>query len=188
MKISKSRGLLLAMPAAAMVASSSMVLLGNAPKAGADTQWPPGCAINANDPSGSWQYLCYVGLNDWNTDRTAIGNVTIILSDLYYGGFDCNYTTTDQSNLQSYQRAYGLTADGIAGPATYSSLESRLTFSNATYGISSLGQPTEQLFYTVGAGPLRYDKWLEGGGVEANGQWNVQFIQGDWKWIGVFSC
>jgi peptidoglycan hydrolase-like protein with peptidoglycan-binding domain len=158
--------------------------------ADADSYYPPGCAIQANDPTWTWSHLCYVGPNDWTTDHSAIGSATQILADLFYPTTaNCNLVTSGEQSIKQYQLAKGLPADGVVGPNTYNALQGQTNFDYTSYGISTFGLPTEQNFYTVGSGPVRFDKWVVGGFAEPDNQWTVSFDGGfNYKWVGEYTC
>lgn len=164
-------------------------ILGITSTSASQNLYPQGCETTADNASGSWQYLCYLGAGDWDTDSWAILGTSLILNWYFFqNNVACNL---DTSAVKDYQLSRGLSVDGTVGPQTYTSLQSTLLFDYTQYGISTFGQPTEQLYYSIGwTSPDYFMKNLLGGGVEPNNLWmfdtmNPQTNGGGWKWLEV---
>jgi hypothetical protein len=183
-----------AIRAAVIAASASGVGVGTVvahavPAEASEQNFPSGCALWAKDPSYSWQYMCYVSPYDWNTNKTAVAAVNQILQHLYYPDDGaCTLSAADDTAVKSYQLTKGLSIDGVVGPATYTSLQSQLLITNIEYGVGPYG-PTEETYWSIGAGPQEFVKHVSGFGVD-NNQWliSLQGPSGPFKFVGVGAC
>jgi hypothetical protein len=98
----------------------------NASTAYADSFYPAGCDRYVRY---SWADTCWLGHNYINYGVSVLGVQYI----LQYHGFmtraDCIFGSQTDSSVVAYQRAHGLTRDGIVGTQTWGSLQGQITFS-----------------------------------------------------------
>ena len=129
---------------------------GNAKKANAKATAAPQSAAATAAPAGS----SALKVGSTGNDVKSLQQKLIELGYLS-GSADGVYGNKTAAAVRAYQKAQKLTADGVAGSKTLSSLSSASAANAANNGKATASTPTQKTSTTPSAGKVQYANWYE---------------------------